>query len=74
MAQGDDGGPSSGSGGGSGELNSREEVEEGENGPRVAHGDCGEPQSRRRSQYVPQRGEEKADLSSNNPAGARDRL
>jgi hypothetical protein len=38
MAQGDDAGPGTGSGGGSGELNSCEEVEEGENGPRVAHG------------------------------------
>jgi hypothetical protein len=37
-AQGDDGGPSTGSGGGSGELSSREEVEGGENGSRVAHG------------------------------------
>jgi hypothetical protein len=37
-AQGDDGGLSTGSGGGSGELSSREEVEGGENGSRVVHG------------------------------------
>jgi hypothetical protein len=37
-AQGDDGGPGTSSGGGSGELSSREEVEGGENGSQVAHG------------------------------------